>query len=57
MLDDHFVSSAANEISPAQMEQREKQKAVQGVLNWTLSPRGCYKSSQVDNLRCQTVVP
>lgn len=57
MLDDHFVSSAANEISSAQMEQREKQKAVQGVLNWTLSPRGCYKFSQVDNLRCQTVVP
>lgn len=30
-LDDRFVSSAANEISPAQREQREKEKAIRGV--------------------------
>lgn len=27
-LDDHFVSSAANKISPAQLEERERQKAI-----------------------------
>ena len=31
-LDDHFVSSAANKISPAQLEERERQKAIRGIL-------------------------
>ena len=30
-LDDHFVSSAANKISPAQLEERERQKAIRGI--------------------------
>lgn len=30
-LDDHFVSSAANKISPAQLEERERQKAIKGL--------------------------
>ena len=32
-LDDHFVSSAANKISPAQLEERERQKAIKGLDN------------------------
>ena len=31
-LDDHFVSSAANKISPAQLEERERQKAIGGII-------------------------
>lgn len=31
-LDDHFVSSAANKISPAQLEERERQKAIKGIF-------------------------
>lgn len=31
-LDDHFVSSAANKISPAQLEERERQKAIRGIF-------------------------
>ena len=34
MLDDHFVSSAANEISPAQLEERERQKAIRGIIEY-----------------------
>ena len=30
-LDDHFVSSAANKISAAQLEERERQKAIKGI--------------------------
>ena len=31
-LDDRFVSSAANKISPADQEQRAKQRAIRGLL-------------------------
>ena len=34
MLDDHFVSSAANKISPAQLEERERQKAIRGIIEY-----------------------
>lgn len=37
-LDDRFVSSAANKISPAELEQRAKQRAIRGVLCQTKSP-------------------
>ena len=33
-LDDLFVSSAANKISPAQLEERERQKAIRGIILW-----------------------
>ena len=34
-LDDRFVSSAANKISPADQEQRSKQRAIRGLLGQT----------------------
>lgn len=37
-LDDRFVSSAANKISPADQEQRAKQRAIRGLLCQTKLP-------------------
>lgn len=37
-LDDRFVSSAANKISPADQEQRAKQRAIRGLLCKTKLP-------------------
>ena len=37
-LDDRFVSSAANKISPAEQEQRAKQRAIRGLLCQTKLP-------------------
>jgi len=36
-LDDRFVSSAANKISPADQEQRAKQRAIRGLLCQTVT--------------------
>ncbi len=42
-LDDRFVSSAANQISPAQQEQQEKDKAIRGA---------CVNPNEVTNKTC-----
>ena len=50
-LDDRFVSSAANKISPAELEQRAKQRAIRGVLRQTKLPATlAYSCIRFDDL-------